>query len=381
MNKVVLGIERIDEYKHIFEGKRVGLVTNPTGIDSNFKSSIEILKEKVNLVALYGPEHGVRANIQAGVHLETYIDDMTGLIVYSLYGKTRRPSKEMLDGIDVLVIDIQDAGSRFYTYIYTMAYCMQACKEYGKKFVVLDRPNPVDGETVEGSKLDLNYRSFVGYYEMVQRHGMTMGELAKLFNEEYGIGCDLDVIPLKGWERWMYFEDTKLPWVLPSPNLPTINTAVIYNTTCLLEGLNLSEGRGTATPFEVIGAPYINGFDLADELNALNLKGIHFRPQYFTPIFSKHKDQMCGGVFLHITNRKEFEAIKTSWLLVNKIREMYPNDFQVNKPYVEGKPCMFEYESGGDFLKNNTFTNEQLLEKLTKETNEFKEIRKKYLLY
>ena len=224
MSKVILGIENIDNYKSVFEGKRVGLITNPTGIDSNFKSSIDILREKTNLVALFSPEHGVRASIQAGQKLDTYVDEETGITVYSLYGATKKPSKEIMDKVDIISIDIQDNGSRYYTFIYTMAYCMQACAEYGKTFVVFDRPNPINGVQVEGNKLDVaKYRSFVGYYEMPQRHGLTMGELAKLFNEEYGIGCNLVVVPMINWERWMDFEDTKLPWVIPTPNLPTIS--------------------------------------------------------------------------------------------------------------------------------------------------------------
>jgi uncharacterized protein YbbC (DUF1343 family) len=207
--KTILGIERVDEFKELFEGKRVGLITNPTGIDSNFKSSIDILLEKTNLVALFSPEHGVRASIQAGMHLPTYIDEETGLTVYSLYGKSKKPTEEMMNAIDVMTIDVQDCGSRYYTFIYTMAYCMMACADYKKPFVVFDRPNPIGLDKVEGNILDIKYRSFVGYYPIPQRHGMTMGELAKLFNEEFGIGCELHVVEMKNYESWMSFEDTK----------------------------------------------------------------------------------------------------------------------------------------------------------------------------
>ena len=252
--RTVLGIERIDEFKEVFKGKRVGLLTNPTGIDSGFNPSIALLKNKTALVALFSPEHGVRGDVQAGVHVPQYLDEIYQLPVYSLYGQTRKPTKEMLEEIDVFAIDIQDIGSRFYTYIYSMAYIMQACQEFGKTEVVFDRPNPIGGEAVEGNILDLRFRSFIGYYPIVQRHGMTIGEIAKMFNEEFGIGCNLTVIPMLNWNRKMFFEDTNLPWVFPSPNIPKVDTAFVYNATCIFEGTNVSEGRGTAVPFEIAGA-------------------------------------------------------------------------------------------------------------------------------
>ncbi len=381
MSKTILGIERIDEFKELFEGKKVGLITNPTGIDSNFKSSIDILREKTNLVGLFSPEHGVRASIQAGQHLATYIDDETGITVYSLYGTTRRPSKEILDTLDIMTIDIQDVGSRYYTFIYTMVYCMQECAKNNKKFVVFDRPNPIDCVHVEGNKLDLKYRSFVGYYPIPQRHGLTIGELALLFNKEYEINCDLTVIPMLNYERHMSFEDTKLPWVIPSPNFPTISTAYAYNTTCVLEGTNVAEGRGTTTPFEIFGAPWIKSETLARQLNALNLPGVYFRPQYFTPTFAKYQGELCGGVFLHITDRGVFHSIKTSWAILRVIRENYKEHFVINKPYVEGRPCMFEFETGCDYIRDMTYTLEEEWALLDKDEAEFKEIRKNYLVY
>ena len=331
---------------------------------------------------MYSPEHGVRASIQAGVHLDTYVDDETGITVYSLYGKSKKPSKEVMDVLDVMTIDIQDCGSRYYTFIYTMAYCMMACKEFDKEFVVFDRPNPVNCEKVDGNKLDVEkYRSFVGYYPIAQRHGMTMGELAKLFNEEYGIGCKLTVIPMLNYERWMDFEDTKLPWVIPTPNLPTVATAYAYNATCIFEGTNVAEGRGTTTPFELIGAPWLKAEKLAEELNSYGLKGVHFRPQWFTPTFSKYQGELCGGVYLHITNRKEFEALKTSWTMLYHIRTKYSDDFKINKPYVEGRPTIFHFEAGDDDIIENRIPLNEQIEKLEKETKEFKELSKKYYLY
>lgn len=382
MNKVKLGIENIDQYQSVFAGKRVGLITNPTGIDSEFHSSIDILKEKTNLVALFSPEHGLRASIQAGQKLDTYVDDETGITVYSLYGTTKKPSKEIMDKIDVMAIDIQDNGSRYYTFIYTMAYCMQACSEYGKTFVVFDRPNPINGEKVEGNKLDITkYRSFVGYYPMPQRHGLTMGELAKLFNIEYGIHCDLVVVPMTGWERSMDFEDTHLPWVIPTPNLPTVMTAYTYNATCIFEGTNVSEGRGTTTPFEIVGAPWLKAEQLARELNALHIEGVYFRPQYYTPTFSKYAGELCGGVFVHITNRQTFNSVKCSLLMLDHIRNTYQDHFKINPPYVVGRPGLFEYEAGTDEIIYQMVPVEKQLETMEKDSQEFREIRKKYLLY
>ncbi len=382
MSKVVLGIENIDKYINIFEGKKVGLITNPTGIDSNFKSSIDILKEKTNLVALFSPEHGIRASIQAGQRLDTYVDEETGITVYSLYGASKKPSKEIMDKIDIIAIDIQDNGSRYYTFIYTMAYCMQTCAEYGKTFVVFDRPNPINGVQVEGNKLDTSkYRSFVGYYEMPQRHGLTMGELAKLFNEEYGINCKLEVIPMTNWQRTMDFEDTHLPWVIPTPNLPTIASAFTYNATCIFEGTNVSEGRGTTTPFELIGAPWLKSEQLSRELNSLNIEGVYFRPQYYTPTFSKYAGELCGGVYVHITDRKAFNSVKCSFIILDFIRKHYSEHFRINKPYKEGSPSLFEFEAGTDLFIKQEVSIEEQLKVLDHDAAEFNLIRQKYLLY
>jgi len=380
--KTILGIERVDEFKEVFENKRIGLITNPTGITGDFESSIQVLLEKTNLVALFSPEHGVRGSLQAGQKLTTYTDEETGLPVYSLYGASKKPSKEMMDALDIIAIDIQDNGSRYYTFIYTMAYCMMACAEYDKEFVVFDRPNPINGVKVEGNKLDVEkYRSFVGYYPMVQRHGMTMGELALLFNKEYGINCKLHVIPMKNWERDMDFEETGLPWVIPTPNLPNISTAYVYNTTCIFEGTNVSEGRGTTTPFELVGAPWLKSEQLAKELNSYNLPGVYFRPQYYTPTFSKYVGELCGGVFVHITNRETFNTVKTSWVMLNHIRTNYSEHFKVNKPYVEGRPSLFEFEAGSDDVIHNTTSLEEQLRVVEEDSKEFEKIRKPYLIY
>lgn len=376
-----LGIDLIDKHLAYFKGKRVGLITNPTGINSKYESTIDVLKDRVNFVALFSPEHGVRGNLQAGEKLDTYIDEETKVIVYTLYGKDRKPTKEMLDGIDVLCIDIQDGGSRFYTYIYTMAYAMMAVKEHNKEFVVFDRPNPTNGIDFEGNILDLNYRSFVGYYPIVQRHGLTIGELASLFNDEFEIGCKLKIIPMEGWKRKMYYEDTNLLWVMPSPNFPTPLTAIVYNATCIFEGTNISEGRGTTAPFQIVGAPFISAFDLSKKLNEYKLDGVYFRPLFFTPTFSKHQGKLCGGVEVHIINKNIFKPVKTGWTMLEVIRSMYEADFVVLKPYVEGRHCMLEFNTGTNYIKDRLYSLEEQYEILKKDTLKFEKIREKYLLY
>lgn len=312
------------------KGKRVGLITNPTGIDANMKSSVDLLFEHPNikLTALYGPEHGVRGDAQAGEGVESYTDEKTGLPVYSLYGKTRKPTPDMLKDVDVLLFDIQDVGARYYTYIYTMAYAMEAAKENNIPFVVLDRPNPIGGLKVEGPVLEPEHASFVGLYPIPLRHGMTTGELAKFFNKEFHINADVTVIKMKNWKRSMTFDDTKLPFVLPSPNMPTVDSTFVYPATGLIEGTNVSEGRGTTKPFELIGAPYINSSELADHLNQLKLKGVQFRPVSFTPTFSKHAGKLSHGVQLYVTDRSSFEAVKTGLSIIKAIHDLYPKDFQ-----------------------------------------------------
>jgi len=377
--EVKLGIDNIDDHLEIFEGKRVGLITNPTGINSEYESTIDILFEKVNLVSLFAPEHGIRGDKQAGVPSQTTTDEVTGLPVYSLYGQTQKPTKAMMDTIDILCIDLQDAGARFYTYIYTMAYAMEACKEYDKEFVVFDRPNPAGGEKFEGNILEEEYKSFVGNYPIVQRHGMTIGELAKMFNEEFGIGCKLTVIEMTGWKRSMYFDETNLPWVIPSPNFPSQNTALVYPGTCIFEGTNLSEGRGTTIPFEVIGAPYIDAIEYANALNELGLKGVKFRPAHFTPTFSKHANVLCHGVQVHVTDRDKFEPVKTGWAMLDVVRNLYPEDFQILN--VNNNRNMLNLLTGTNFITQDLYTLEEQFEIIEEDTAIFGEIREKYLIY
>lgn len=376
-----IGIDRIDEHLPLFAGKRIGLITNPTGIDGRLRSTIDVLKEKVNLVALFAPEHGIRGDLQAGVHLESHVDERSQIIVYSLYTQEKKPTKEMLDAIDALCIDIQDAGSRFYTYIYTMAYAMIACAEHDKEFIVFDRPNPINGVDVEGNILDLKYRSFIGYYPIVQRHGLTIGELARLFNEEYNIGCRLTVVPMIGWKREMFYPETGLLWIAPSPNLPTLETALVYNATCIFEGTNVSEGRGTTLPFQIVGAPYIDPYGLCDAMNDFGFPGVFFRPIFFKPTFSKHADKQCSGIQIHALDAKLFRPVKIGWTLFDVIRKTYPEDFKINPPWREGSPTMLQYNTGCDYIQDGAYDLDELYAIIDRDSDIFSKTRERYLIY
>ncbi len=375
-----VGIERIDQFKELFKNKRVGLITNPTGVDNNFKSTINILNEKTNLITLYAPEHGVRGDIQAGVKLDDYVDLETGCQVYSLYGKTRKPTAEMLEQIDLLCFDIQDVGARYYTFIYTLAYAMMSAKENGKTFVVFDRPNLVGANKVEGNMLDLSYRSFVGYYPLPQRYGLTVGELAKLYNEEYKINCDLVVIEMENYQRTMDFEATKRLFVAPSPNIPTPITAYAYLATCLFEGTNVSEGRGTTLPFKVIGAPWLDTKSVLEELEKVALKGVLFRELVFTPTFSKHQGTLCKGLELYITNKETFEPVITGYTLLDIIREKN-KEFKFLPPYHAGKHPMIDLLTGGSFLREKTKSLSEIIKQIRLDSKIFEELKERYHLY
>jgi len=273
-----------------------------------------------SLVSLFGPEHGLWGNAQDLVEVDHGRDRRSGLRVFSLYSETRVPTAEMLEGIDALVVDLQDVGSRYYTFIYTMLHAMEACARDGRRLVVLDRPNPLGGVDLEGNVLDPAFGSFVGGHPLPVRHGMTIGELALLFQRERGLKVDLRVVPMAGWKREMHFEDTGLGWVLPSPNMPTPDTAFVYPGGCLVEGTNVSEGRGTTRPFEIIGAPWIDPYALAEDMERLRLPGVFFRPLFFTPTFHKHAGVLCGGVQVHVRDRKTFRAYDTYLRLIDRLR-------------------------------------------------------------
>ena len=311
-------------------GKRLGLITNPTGVTKSLEATLDVLHrdERFRLAAAFGPEHGLRGEAQDAVHIGDFHDESTGVMVYSLYGPNRRPTAEALASLDALVFDIQDVGVRFYTYISTMLLSMRACAEAGKESIVLDRPNPISGNLVEGGILDERFTSFVGACPVPVRHGLTAGELAVWANETLGIGCRLTVCKMTGWRRAMWADETDLPWVMPSPNIPSLDTATVYPGACFVEGTNLSEGRGTTRPFELIGAPWVDGPALADRLNDMGLAGCRFRPVFFEPSCSKHVGEVCGGVQIHVLDRDVFRPVRTGVYILATIHELYPDQFQ-----------------------------------------------------
>lgn len=327
---VRLGCERLfDDAAHLIRGRRIGLITNHSGVDSQLRSTADRLHDAdgIDLAMLFGPEHGIRGDVEDGVVVDSGIDRQTGVQTISLYGDRREPSPEQLAELDVVLFDMQDVGVRFYTYLYTMSLSMVACAKAGVPFVVLDRPNPLGGVVVAGNVLDPDFASFVGLYPIPVRYGLTIGELARLFNEDFTIGADLHVVDMNGWRRAMDWQATGLPWVAPSPNMPTPVTASVYPGMCFFEGTNVSEGRGTTRPFEQIGAPYIDGFSLAHSLNARQLPGATFRPLYFRPAFGKHEGLSCGGVQLHITDAQLLCPVRVGFELLAAVRRTWPDEF------------------------------------------------------
>ena len=326
---VQTGIEvlRADGFK-LLEGKRVGLTTNPTGVDSNLKSTIDILweAENVNLVALYGPEHGVRGNVHAGDVVDNEVDKKTGLKMYSLYGKTKKPNKEMMDEIDVMVYDIQDNGCRSYTYISTMGMLMEACIEHGKELIVLDRPNPLGGEKIEGCLVEDGYISFVSQFKIPYLYGQTPGELALYLNAtDYENKCNLTVVKMKGWERDMTWDETGLEWVVASPHVPHGQSAIFYPVTGIFGEFGyISIGVGYTLPFEVMGAPWISADTLAEAMNALKLPGLEFRPIYYKPYYSTFQGELCQGVQIHILDYKKARLSEVQFLIVQELMRLWP---------------------------------------------------------
>lgn len=374
---IKLGIDCIDEHLHIFKDKRVGLITNATGYNSEGKSSISILQEKTNLVLLFSPEHGLNGNFKEGALIDNSTDKASSLKIYSLYGKQKKPTKEMLKDIDVLCFDIQDVGSRFYTYIYTMAYAMQACAENEKTFVVFDRPNPI-GDAVEGFILQDEFSSFVGLYPIAQRHGMTVGELSLMFNKEFGINCNLKIIPLKNWRRSSYFDELSLIWLPTSPNIPNAETALIYSGICIFEGTNVSVGRGTTLPFHYIGAPFINANELSNRLNAEKLKGVRFFPAYFTPNSSIYKDEACEGIYIAITDKNAFKPVRTAIKIFNIIKKLHPN-FKINDEKL--KRCGLNLLFGNALLTEKNIDEKALFKAMEADEKKFIKMKQAYLLY
>jgi uncharacterized protein YbbC (DUF1343 family) len=387
---VRVGIERlIQEDRSLLTGARVALVSNPASIDGRLRHAAEIFGDdpRIELVALLGPQHGFRSDLQDNMIETPHAQDTRRRIpVYSLYSETREPTPEMLRDVDVLVVDLQDVGTRVYTYVYTMANCMRAAARHGVRVVVCDRPNPVGGTAVEGAILRPDCVSFVGQFPIPLRHGMTIGEIARLFNQEFSIGAALDIVPLDGWRRSMYFDETGLPWVMPSPNLPTLDSTIVYPGAVLFEGTMLSEGRGTTRPFELIGAPWIDGESLASAMNARGLPGVHFRATFFEPTFQKHAKQTCGGCQLHVTDRQAFQPVRTAVEWIDGFRRQNPSAFAWRQPPYEYEhdkwPIDILYgsdglrttiDSGGDIAR--------LIASWRDEEEAFRETREKYLMY
>lgn len=370
-------------------GVRVGLVVHPASVNRRLEYAVPVCikSKKFKLTTLYGPQHGILGQTQDNmIEWEGFRDPVTGLPVYSLYGKTRKPLPGMLVNIDVLIVDLQDVGSRYYTFIWTLELCMQACHESGKTLVILDRPNPIGGRITEGPVLKPEFASFVGLRPLPVRHGMTIGEIGLYVGDAFYPGLDYRVIPMQGWKRKMWFDETGLPWVLPSPNMPTLDTALVYPGMCLLEGTNISEGRGSARPFEIFGAPFIHPATIVKVLNEFRLPGVVFRPLSFQPTFQKHANKLCGGAQIHVIDRERFKPFKTGVAVLKAIHNTYPRDLAWKQPPYEYEEINLPVDilAGTDRLRKEieTWTELHAMERWWKEeARGFEKIRGKYLIY
>jgi uncharacterized protein YbbC (DUF1343 family) len=374
--------------RQLLRGRTVGVVCNPASINRDFRHILQRLESSgVRVGAIFGPQHGYRSDLQENMIESPHGRDRSRCVpVYSLYSETREPTAEMLSGLEALVIDLQDVGTRIYTYIYTMANCLRAAARHRLPVVVCDRPNPIGGDAVEGPMLEQGFESFVGQYPIPMRHGMTIGELARLFNEHFAIGAKLEVIELQGWSRGQYADQTGLPWVLPSPNIPTLDSAIVYPGTVLLEGTNISEGRGTNRPFELVGAPWADPEIIAGDLNGLDLPGVFFRPALFEPTFHKHAQTPCGGCQIHVTDRASFRAVESGVAVIEAFRRADPRAFEWRAP-------PYEYEHTKmpiDILYGSARLREGLLQKARaadfaaawhEGIAAFRSLRERFLLY
>lgn len=377
------GLDRVGLYKEVFEGKRLGIIANHTAYDRDGKFIIDIFRSMkgVTITALFSPEHGFWGKVRDGKKIGDQTDPVYNLPIYSLYGKTQKPTSDMLRNIDVLVFDIQDIGARFYTYIYTMSLAMEAAAENGKTFVVLDRPNPINGASVQGNILEPALASFVGLYPIPVRHGMTAGELAKMFNGQGWLAgrvkARLVVIPMEGWRRRMWYDQTHLRFIKPSPNMPDLETAAVYPGLCLLEGTNVSEARGTAMPFRQFGAPWIDSKLLTERLNALNLPAMRFEPVRFTPTSSKYKGRECHGVRIIVTDRNRLEPYSNGVRIVNEICRIYPDQ-------IKWRAAHFDRLCGTSKIRDAIISGmslDVLQNRWRKELESFMKIRAGYLIY
>lgn len=389
VSTVTLGIDRLlSTDRRLVEGRRIGIVCNPASINAAFRHSADLVVEdpSTTLAAIFGPQHGFRADLQDNMIETPHARDAQRRVpVYSLYSDVREPAPEMLDGIDAVVVDLQDVGTRVYTFIYTMANTMRAAARAGIPVIVCDRPNPVNGNDIEGHVLDESFASFVGQFPIPLRHGLTIAELARLFNGAFGIDADLHVIPMEGWRRSMFHDETTLPWVMPSPNLPTLDSAVVYPGAVLFEGTTLSEGRGTTRPFELIGAPWIDGDRYADAMNARGLPGVYFRSVFFEPTFQKHAKRTCGGCQLHVTNRLAFTPVRTAIEMLAEFQAEAPAQFAWREP-----PYEYEHNKmpidilyGSDKLRSAVEGGNvnSLTESARRDEDRFRKLREPFLLY
>ncbi len=388
--KIYTGLDRFEQnWPKNLKHSRAGLLVHPASISRRLEhaTSLFMRSRKLKLTALFGPQHGIRGETQDNmIEWEGFKDKQTGIPVHSLYGQTRKPAPAMIDDIDVLAIDLQDIGSRYYTFIWTMELCMQACFENSKPVVILDRPNPITGSLTEGPVLNMEYASFIGQRPLPIRHGMTSGEIAYYLKSKFYPNLELHVIKMQGWRRKLWFDQTGLPWVMPSPNMPTIDTATVYPGMCLLEGTSLSEGRGTTRPFEIFGAPFIDPDALVKRLNTFKLKGIIFRPLYFLPTFQKHAGELCGGAQIHITDRNVFKPFKTGIAVLKAVNELYPNHFQWKEPpyEYETQKMPIDILAGTDKIRKEIekYTDINKMEGQWKEElKAFQKTAKEYLIY
>jgi uncharacterized protein YbbC (DUF1343 family) len=388
--QVKLGLERLlKEELQLLRGARVGLICNQASVDHRFHHAADLLYEdpQVDLKALFGPQHGIRGDVQDNmIETEHMVDPETGLPIHSLYSETREPTEEMLNDLDLLVFDMQDVGCRIYTFAYTMANCMVAARKFGKKVLVCDRPNPINGLDTAGNVLEPEQASFVGQFAIPTRHGMTLGELAQLFNDHFKLNCELEIVKMEGWERGFWHDQTDAPWVMPSPNIPTLDSATVFPGTVHFEGTQISEGRGTTRPFELIGAPYIHAETYAKQLNDLNLPGVFFRSCIFRPTFQKHAGTSCGGVQIHVLDRGAFEPVITGVAMVKVAYDLYPKEFRWKEPpyeYVYDRNP-FDVIAGTSSIRQ-AFQKESTIEDIQQSWAEglssFRRAREKYLLY
>ncbi len=391
--KVLPGLDVLYQQEFApLRGKSVGVLCHQATINVDFQHILDLLlplhrQGKLHIQAVFGPQHGLWGHTQDNmIEWEGYREPRSGLMIYSLYGQHRKPTPEMLKDIELMVVDLQDVGARYYTFIWTLALTMEACQEQGIPVMVLDRPNPIGGDQIEGTLLNPNFTSFVGLHPIAQRHGLTIGEIAQYLKDAFYPKVDLTVVEMKGWQRTMHFPETGLPWAMPSPNMPCYETSLVYPGMCLLEATNLSEGRGTTRPFEIFGAPWLDGWALAQKLNELQLPGVYFRPIQFLPTFHKHANQTCEGCFIHVTDRKSFQPVRTTIALLQEVIRQNRENFRWKNP-----PYEYEYEklpidilAGNDWLRRWIEELKPLTEvdeRLREEEKTYQKIWKQYLRY